>query len=135
MELQFGNYFSAFSGALYFAHIAKLEHEEKKTLFESEMRSYLSAGSQIQMNEHYSNAQAAFDDLNNAKKQREYLIYIALGVYATQMIDVWLFGGGKEPDANENASSSRYEFQPTYTYYGCNNSFGIKVVFPLGLFE
>lgn len=100
-----GIYAGAFLGSVAMAFLASLDHEDAKATYDKALIDYRAATEQVIIDQHRARVQASFDDMRAASDRAMMFTLIAGGVYAWQLIDAWIWGGGKRP------VSGRYSYQ------------------------
>jgi len=126
-----GLYLGVISGSAFLSYVSGKERDDQELIYNSEFNAYRNAGSQDIIDLHFNNAQSAFDKMNTANDQANLLMFVAVGVYAIQIADAWLYGGGKMPIANDLKYSFDIEINP-YKLTSVNDSFmNIKLTYQL----
>ena len=90
-----GIYAGAFLGSVAMVFLASLDYSSAESDYNSAMSDYGSAEDQVLINQHRSKVEAAFNDMHDANDRAGMFSLIVGGVYAWQMIDAWIWGGGK----------------------------------------
>ena len=90
-------YGAAFLGGLAMAYLSQTEYDDQKSVYDTEMGFYQTSQNQVDIDTRFAAAEIAADKMQTASDQTNLFIYAAAGVYAIQLIDAWLWGGGPRP--------------------------------------
>ena len=104
-----GLYSVTIIGSLTMAYLAQQDHADAKSEYDNALTDYRAATEQTIIDQHYARGEAALNDMNNAKDQMMLFTLAAGSVYALQLIDAWIWGGGKRPVSGKYSSMFRSE--------------------------
>lgn len=86
-----------FAGALYLAFDAKSSHQTAFDDYNAEKALYQSSTDSPSIQTHFTAYNRAYDDMNSADKRWKVWVGAAVGVYALQLVDTYLFSAGDRP--------------------------------------
>ncbi|MDP8238178.1 MAG: PEGA domain-containing protein [Candidatus Hatepunaea meridiana] len=118
-------YGGAFIGTLAMAYLSQQDHTDAKSTYDSEMDAYHDIGDQQTLTQHLNNAHSAWDDMKSAEDQIKLMLMAAGGVYALQLLDSWIWGGGKRPISGKFSSADQIE--PYASVSDHNFKVGLKI--------
>ncbi|MDP8239873.1 MAG: DUF5683 domain-containing protein, partial [Candidatus Hatepunaea meridiana] len=105
-----GLYASVFIGSIAMVYLARQDHTDAKSEYNDAMTAYHQLEDQAVLSRHLSQARSAWEDMNSAEDRLNMIMFTAGGLYALQIIDTWIWGGGKRPVAGK--FSSKVKLQP-----------------------
>ncbi|MDP8240676.1 MAG: PEGA domain-containing protein [Candidatus Hatepunaea meridiana] len=118
-------YGGAFIGTLAMAYLSQQDHADAKSNYVSEMDAYNNSATQANLRLHLNNANSAWDDMKSAEDQINLMLIAAGGVYVLQLLDVWLWGGGKRPVAKTFGMD--WQLEPYASTDDHNPKIGLKI--------
>ena len=95
-----GLYAGAFFGSLTMVLLAELEYSDAEKEQKYLMSEYGSAKDQATIDQYRSKVESSFDNMQSASDVAKMFTLIAGSVYIWQLIDAWIWGGGKRQIAN-----------------------------------
>ncbi len=102
-------YGGAFIGTLAMAYLSQQDHADAESTYDMEMEAYHDIGDQQTLDRHLNNSRGAWNDMKSAEDQINLMLMAAGGVYALQLIDTWIWGGGKRPIAKTFGLDLQFE--------------------------
>jgi len=72
-------------------------HSDSQDKFDEARDLYDNATTQSELDRHFAAMEEEVDNMEISKNNFNMFLYAAAGVYAIQVIDAWIFGGGKRP--------------------------------------
>ena len=90
-------YLGAFAGSAALSAVNTVNHLESQDKFDEAQSAYSSAVMVDEINHYYSEMQVEIDNMKKYEQDAMMFMSAAAGVYAMQLIDAWIFGGGRKP--------------------------------------
>ena len=122
-----GLYASAFLGGLAMAYLATIDHDDAKKDYWKAVDAYHASADQRALNANYLWVQSASKKMKDAEDRYLYSLAAVGGVYTLQLLDAWLWGGGKRPVAGQLG------YNPPYASFAMSDGgtirLGVKVEF------
>jgi hypothetical protein len=121
-------YSCAFTGSLFLLLQNIQEHKNSKSQYESMRNQYNSAITQPEMDQYYEAMKKETEKMKKYERNANISLYTITGVYAMQLIDSWIFGGGKRLISGQKLGNNK-DIKP-YAQTNKNYAeFGLKVDF------
>ena len=92
-------YACAFVGCLYKALNARLDHNDYKDTYENQREAYQTAENSDDPKSIFTQMTQTYKKMNNAEDDLNLFLLLTVGVYAVQLADAWIWGGGARPTA------------------------------------
>ena len=118
-------YGGVFIGTLAMAYLSQQDHIDAKSTYDIEMEAYHGVGDQQTLTRHLTNALVAWDDMKSAEDQINLMLMAAGGIYALQLMDAWIWGGGKRPVSQ--TFGVNLQFEPYASAERNNPKVGLKI--------
>ncbi len=124
-------YLGVFVSSLYFSNQASKDHESRKVDYQRAFNAYRSAVSEERLSIYFTEAQRAFDDMEEYERRAANYLILAAGIYSLQLADVIFFGGGKRPQEKDALFKNRGNVEPFTKMQQGNLHVGIRINFSL----
>jgi hypothetical protein len=90
-------YAGVFLASLIYANDARNVHSNRKYLYENARERYIHAVTTADLQRTNTEMQQAYDDMQSASDRWQMFVALTGGVYALQLADAYLWGGGRRP--------------------------------------
>jgi hypothetical protein len=100
-------YFIAFAGSSYLAYSNYSKYNDAKSAYDTAVSQYLQASVQTQIDAAFSAMNSAYSDMESYDQSHKMFLAAAGGIWAWNMIDAFIWGGGKAETFSQNLNGSR----------------------------
>jgi len=116
-------YFAAFSGAGYMAYDSYAKYGDAEDSYNTASQNYQTATYQTIVDAEFTNMQSAHDDMESFDQQHKMFLMAAGGIWAWNMIDAFIWGGGKAETFSYNSSDSKINLTAAPSRIGVSINF------------
>ena len=92
-------YAASLAGCTVLAYLTSQDHSAAESDYHDAMAGYLAARDQPTIDRYRAEVESALSEIHDKENLFNYCLIAAGGIYTIQLIDAWLFGGGRRPVA------------------------------------
>lgn len=116
-------YFAAFAGTSYLAYDSYSKYTDAESAYNTASENYLTATFQTTADAEFAAMQSAYDDMESFDSQHKMFLMATGGIWAWNMIDALIWGGGKAETFSHNLGDSEIQFTALYNRIGLTVKF------------